>query len=346
MALEKSDRRITAIVPAFNEAKRIAPVLEALLKCDFFSEIIVIDDGSTDNTEAVARQFPVRYIKQPTNLGKGKAMDRGVQEAKGDIIFFCDADIKGFTPKIIASLVEPVVNGEVEMCLGMLSRRSYAWRFILVFVPLISGQRALTKELWLKLPEYYKEKFRIEAGLNFYAKYYGKGFRFKVIRALRHTVKEKKYGWKKGLHARARMFQDYFMAFLKLQFTDIPKTLLNRRIFLASYLVTFAAMGVGIFLFIATLYGPRQFIYDVFARELRSGDGTPILQFLLYMFSIVSIEVLFLVSGLMIVLNGLILLLNIKKAIVFIKDYYDRYTISVLAPERIHKKNIQGDKRG
>lgn len=226
--------RVSAIIPAYNEAERIGRVLDILTSYPRFREVVIVDDGSDDTTGEIARRYlslgHVRYLRNEKNIGKGASMDRGVREASGDIIFFCDADIVGLTHEIIDRIIEPVLRGDVEMFIGMRHRPSYTFRYILTFVPLFGGERALTKRLWEMLPPYYKERFRIEAGLNFFAKYYGKGFAFTVFRNLGQTVKERKYGFFRGLRQRIGMFADIFAAEWRLHAIDVPPTLKNRRL--------------------------------------------------------------------------------------------------------------------
>ncbi|PIQ77329.1 hypothetical protein COV82_05085 [Candidatus Peregrinibacteria bacterium CG11_big_fil_rev_8_21_14_0_20_46_8] len=221
----KTDRRrVTAIVPTYNEAERIHEVLKVLTAYPHFTEIIVVDDGSTDDTEQVVKKFPVRYVQHTKNMGKGRAMDFGVQETKSDIIFFVDADVKGLTHDVITQIIEPVLHEKVDMFIGMRNRKIYYVHRILAFVPLLGGERAVTKELWEKVPQYYKHRFRVEAGLNFYARYYGKDFEYKVFRGLSQRIKEKKYGFVKGFLQRIAMFYNLLSAQLRLEFTDIPES--------------------------------------------------------------------------------------------------------------------------
>ncbi len=90
---------ISIIIPAYNEAGRIKQTLieinRTLSVVDYSSEVLVIDDGSTDNTRGVVRQVKsdrIKLIGYPHNRGKGFAVNYGVMHAKGQFILFCDAD--------------------------------------------------------------------------------------------------------------------------------------------------------------------------------------------------------------------------------------------------------------
>ena len=85
--------KLSVIIPTHNRAEILKICLEKLIAqqgVDF--EVIVVDDGSTDNTEEVARQFDVQYIKQPASH-QAVARNRGVREAKGEIVVFIGDDI-------------------------------------------------------------------------------------------------------------------------------------------------------------------------------------------------------------------------------------------------------------
>ncbi len=216
--------KVTAIVPIYNESERIGKVLTILSSYSGFAEVLVIDDGSTDDSEKIVSDFSkVKYFKQPTNQGKAKAMDKGVSLAKTDIVFFCDGDVKGLKHEMIDQIIAPVVTGRVDMFIAMRNRKIYFLHKLVLLVPLLGGERALTKVLWQKVPNFYKQKFRIEAGLNFYAKYYGHGFDIKLFRGLSQTIKEKKYGYWSGFKKRLSMTFDITLAVISLQFKDLPR---------------------------------------------------------------------------------------------------------------------------
>ncbi|MDP2672972.1 MAG: glycosyltransferase, partial [Nanoarchaeota archaeon] len=218
---KKKKEKISAIVPAFNEGKRISNVLRVLAQTKILDEIIVVDDGSKDETESIVKDlsktFPkIKYLKNKINKGKAYSMDRGVKSSSGDIIFFSDADLKGLTTKAVEEIINPVLNNEVDMFIG--ARGNFMQRAVKKWA-INSGERALRKEIWMKLPSYYKHRFRIEAGLNLFVKNFGKGYDYKIF-DYSQTLKEKKYGFLKGTFFRWWMNFDVAMAVIRFNLFD------------------------------------------------------------------------------------------------------------------------------
>lgn len=209
---QKNFPAIAAIIPAYNEGGRIQRVLDVVTTFPGFTDIIVIDDGSTDDTAAVVKEYPVQLVQHQKNYGKGQAMDTGVHATTAPIIFFCDADITGLTHNIIRTIITPVVLGHVDMSIGTRDRFMYFIRSLIRIIPLCEGQRAVRRDIWDLLPSYYKEKFRIEAGLNFFSTQYGKGFTWKVFSGLTQSIKEEKFGFWQGFLRRCSMYADIMTA--------------------------------------------------------------------------------------------------------------------------------------
>ncbi len=88
---------ISIVVPAYNEALRIGPSLEGILRFvkdrQIEAEVILVDDGSVDDTSGIAASFPIRVVRNDSNRGKGYSVRRGVLEAKGSWVLFTDADL-------------------------------------------------------------------------------------------------------------------------------------------------------------------------------------------------------------------------------------------------------------
>src|SRR3989339_361562 len=106
--------KISCIIPAFNEESTIINVIKNVKKIKVINEIVVVDDGSTDNTYKNAKSEEVKVIKHAQNKGKGAAIKTGVSHSSGEIILFLDADLYSISPKKIASILQPLENDEAD----------------------------------------------------------------------------------------------------------------------------------------------------------------------------------------------------------------------------------------
>ena len=212
-----NNKSIAAIVPAYNEAERIESVLNTLNNTKTLDEIVVIDDGSKDNTEEIVNKYEnIKYLKNEKNQGKAYSMNRGVKSTTSDIIFFCDADLKGLTPEIVEGIISPVANGEKDMFLGI---RNNTMQKTVKSVAINTGERALKREIWENLPDFYKHRYRIEAGLNNFVKTVGSGFDYKIF-PYYQTLKETKYEISKGMFLRWWMNLDVMTAQVRAKTYD------------------------------------------------------------------------------------------------------------------------------
>ena len=110
------------IMPAFNEGSRIKATLEGIVGIDEINEIIVVDDGSSDNTESEAKSVDsekVKVFRLDKNRGKGYALNFGLKEAlkNADIIGFLDADLGSCSSEVI-KIIKPVFDDEADVTIA------------------------------------------------------------------------------------------------------------------------------------------------------------------------------------------------------------------------------------
>jgi len=116
---------LSLVIPAYNEQELIGSTLMVLIqfleKRQLSYEILVVDDGSLDTTPQIVMQFSkdqpdVRLLPQPFNMGKGRAIQRGVMESKGKYILFMDADLP-YDLSAIDSILT-ALRGDYDLAIG------------------------------------------------------------------------------------------------------------------------------------------------------------------------------------------------------------------------------------
>jgi glycosyltransferase involved in cell wall biosynthesis len=201
--------RISCIIPAYNEGSRIAGVLTAVIGHPLLDEIIVVDDGSTDETQASTMKFEnVRLLVKATNVGKSGAICMGVRAATGDLLVLLDADLVGLTKEDVTKLILPVLQGDADASISLRRDALPPWRAI--GLDYLSGERVLHRSVLTgdldaveHLPGYGLESYINEALIS-------RKSRLKVIwwQNVGHTYKVRKYGLWKGILGEARMLMN------------------------------------------------------------------------------------------------------------------------------------------
>ncbi len=107
---------VSVVIPAKNEANSIGNLLCRLNEHDFISEIIVVDDGSSDETADIAKTNHATVLSHPYSMGNGAAIKTGARNASGDIIVFMDADGQ-HNPEDIAAFIQKIEQG-YDMVIG------------------------------------------------------------------------------------------------------------------------------------------------------------------------------------------------------------------------------------
>jgi len=227
--------KVAAIVPAYNEATRIERVLSVLTQCPTLHEIIVVNDGSLDDTATVALQFAqrqttsnapaVRVINLPVNRGKGGAMFAGATATDADVVIFFDADLIGLKPEHVERILKPVLEGEVAMSIGVFRGGRLSTDMAQILVPYISGQRALLRDLFTEIPGIERTRSGVEIALTLHFRRNRYPVAMVTVEGVTHTMKEEKLGW-----ARAKMYAEIGKAFLRYtRLSDLRHKLLLKR---------------------------------------------------------------------------------------------------------------------
>ena len=184
--------RVAAVIPAWNEADTIAGVVGVARDATLLDEVIVVDNASTDATARIASKAGARVVFE-LEKGKGQAMRAGVAASDADVVVFLDADLLGLTPDHIDDLVRPVLDGEVAMACGLFDRGPFANVVFLRGLPVLTGQRALRRDLFEQLDLTEIRGYRVEAALNSLVAQLDLPRRDLVCTGLWHRTKEEKY---------------------------------------------------------------------------------------------------------------------------------------------------------
>ncbi len=116
-------KTLSIVIPIYNEEKTIEKLLSAVeavkLVRDFKKEIIIVDDGSTDKTREIVKNYENKHkiVYQPQNMGKGAALRTGFTQATGDFIIVQDADLE-YDPNEYPKILAPLMDGRADVVYG------------------------------------------------------------------------------------------------------------------------------------------------------------------------------------------------------------------------------------
>lgn len=195
-------KKTSAIICAYNESATIINVVLTLCKSALVDEIIVINDGSADDTSSKLRALSVFskvvIIESSVNRGKGYALSVGILRAKNDILLFVDGDIINLSQAHIERLLQPLLNGIVHMVIGqptdtIIGHKSNP------FIPL-SGQRAMfKKDIFPIVNKLNSTRFGVETLINLHYKVNKLEVKYEYLYGLKHPIKFHKYSFVKAI---------------------------------------------------------------------------------------------------------------------------------------------------
>ncbi|MBS3071623.1 glycosyltransferase family 2 protein [Candidatus Pacearchaeota archaeon] len=218
--------RISIIIPVFNEERTLEKILEKMSKLNLGmrKEILIINDGSTDNSRKIIEDFIKENKKEDIkviskkNEGKGSAIRVGIKLARGEIITIQDADLE-YDPNDFKTLIKPIVNGKEKVVYGSRFLKAHkpmykiyflGNKFLSFLTKVLYGHRITDMETCYKVfdakviksIDLRANKFDIEPEIT--SKILKKGIRIKEIPisySPRKIEEGKKINWKDGIQA-------------------------------------------------------------------------------------------------------------------------------------------------
>ena len=194
------------IIPARNEAPTIAAVVRAARESRGAGRVLVVDDHSTDDTEAIARDAGAEVIPSNGTASKALALATGVEATTSPVLVFFDADILGAKSEHFDLLAAPVLDRGFAMSCGMVD---YGWKSAMYMrFPPITGLRAVRREVFEAIPAQKLNGFQIEIMINEVVARRRMHSAIRVLRGTSHRSKVEKLGRIRGTRARVAMVME------------------------------------------------------------------------------------------------------------------------------------------
>lgn len=230
------DKKVVCVVPVYNEGDIIVDTIEGLKKIKYIDEILVVNDGSNDNTLDIIKTLNVSIIDLKKNHGKGYAMKKAIDTLDFHYIAFVDGDL-GHTSIEVASLILPIISGEADVSIarfpeinrmtytkggfGILKKFSKKGVYYFTKKDMdtsLSGQRVYKKEVIDKI-DYIPNRYGIEVAMTIQTINNG----FSIIEipvTMNHRYSQRNL---KGNIHRGKQFFDILNTFIVLYFRRYGK---------------------------------------------------------------------------------------------------------------------------
>lgn len=194
--------RFDVVIPARNEAETVAAVVRAALASQGVQRVIVVDDHSTDDTAAVAREAGAEVVLSRGRGNKAVALATGVAATDAPVLVFFDADILDARPEHFDLLAAPLAE-QFAMCCGLIDYGRAAAFYMRL--PPITGLRAVRREVFDAVDAEKRRGFQIEILVNEVVARGRMASAIRVLPGARHRSKLSKMGLARGVLAHAAM---------------------------------------------------------------------------------------------------------------------------------------------
>ncbi|MCX6715001.1 MAG: glycosyltransferase [Candidatus Uhrbacteria bacterium] len=208
---------VVVIIPAYNEAQTIGDVVCVAASCPLVDEVVVVSDGSLDETADLAKNAGARVINLKQNVGKGGAMIKGLEQTDASIIVFLDADLIGLTTAHLEQLIRPVLDRTRSMQVGIRDRGAL-FTPLTHWFPLISGERALRREIAEGIPRQFYRGFMIEVAFNYFCQTRSLPYGSVDLPQLSIRRKYQKIGWPKAVVQYVAMTGQIVWSLIRVRF--------------------------------------------------------------------------------------------------------------------------------
>jgi len=196
------------VMPARDEALTVADNVAAARACKYVREVIVVDDGSSDDTAVLAREAGAKVIQRENNEGsKAHAMDDGIRSSDADAFLFVDADCTDLTGAHLDAICEPFLAGRCAMSLGMFDY-GRLWNSVVPRVHPLTGERIIPRWVWDAIPPHKLDGYTIEARINEVISERRLKTVARTMRGVFHRTKRVKHGRLEGVLRTLDMYRE------------------------------------------------------------------------------------------------------------------------------------------